>query len=124
MSFPQDIQMKGLKAKDQREHYTRFLEVEEHPLINGDIYENWMDSHESSQHLQQQQKTQGGLHASGLKMERMETQPPFTMFRPPKLHVLASRPRSTKGQTFEFGLGSILIHELGSFVEGSKNPTT
>jgi hypothetical protein len=67
-----------------------------------------MDNHESPQHLQQQQQqqTQGGLHALGLKMERMETQPPFIMFRPPELHVLASRPRFAKGQTFEFGLGS------------------
>jgi hypothetical protein len=55
MSSPQDIQMKGAKAKGQKEHDTKFLEVEEHPSTNGDIYEDWMDNHESPQHSQQQQ---------------------------------------------------------------------
>ncbi len=43
----------------------------------------------------------------------METQPPFVMFRPPKLCVLVSRLGSIEGHTFEFGLGSRLVQELG-----------
>jgi len=42
----------------------------------------------------------------------METQPLFEMFKP--LHVPIIRLGSTKGQTFEFGLGNILVQELGS----------
>ncbi len=57
-------------------------------------------------------------------MERVETQTPLAIFRPPKLQVLATRPRSIEGQPFEFGLGSRLVQELGSLVQGSKNPTT
>ncbi len=48
----------------------------------------------------------------------------FAMFKPLYLHVLVSRLGSTKGQPFEFGLGSILMQEMGSYVEGSKNPIT
>ncbi len=54
----------------------------------------------------------------------METEIPLTLFKPPKLQVLLSRQRFAKGQPFEFGLGSRLIHELGSSAEGSKNPMT
>jgi len=54
----------------------------------------------------------------------METQPPFAMFKPLELQVLANRLGFTKGQIFEFGLGSRLVHELGSFAEGSNNPMT
>jgi hypothetical protein len=50
--------MKEQRQKVKREHDTKFLEVEEHPLMNGDIYEDEMDNHESPQHLQQQQQTQ------------------------------------------------------------------
>ncbi len=57
-------------------------------------------------------------------MKRMETQPPFAMFKPQELHVLANKLGYTTGQIFEFGLGSRLVHELGSFVEGSNNPMT
>jgi len=39
--------MKEQKQKVKIEHNTKILEVEE-PQTNGDIYENWMDSHESS----------------------------------------------------------------------------
>ncbi len=46
------------------------------------------------------------------------------MFRPPKLHVLVSRPRFVEGHPFEFGLGGRLVHELGSSIEGPKNPMT
>jgi hypothetical protein len=42
-------------------------------------------------------------------MERVETQTPLAIFRPPKLQVLATRPRSIEGQPFEFGLGSRLV---------------
>jgi hypothetical protein len=54
----------------------------------------------------------------------VETQPSFVMFKPSKLYVPISRLRSTKGFPFEFGLGSKLVQELGSFVEGSKNLMT
>jgi hypothetical protein len=47
-------------------------------------------------------------------MERMQTQHPFIMFRPPKLQVLTNRPRFVKGKTFEFGLGNRLVQELRS----------
>jgi len=57
-------------------------------------------------------------------MERMETQPLLAVFRPPKLQVQTNRPRFIEGQPFEFGLGSIIVHELGSSKKGSKNPTT
>jgi hypothetical protein len=33
---------------------TKPPEVEEHPLTDGDIYENWMDRNKSPQNLQQQ----------------------------------------------------------------------
>ncbi len=46
------------------------------------------------------------------------------MFKPLKIQVLVNRPRSIKGEPFEFGLGSILAHEMGSSIEGSKNPAT
>ncbi len=91
--------------------------------MDGDIYENWMDSHGSPQHLQHQQQTQG-LQANGLQMMRMETQPPFVMFIPPKLQVPINKKGFSEGQTFEFGLGSILVHKLGSLAEGFKNPMT
>jgi len=57
-------------------------------------------------------------------MERLVTQPSFVVFRPPKLQVLVSRPRFVEGQSFEFGLGSKLVQEMGSSAKGSKNPTT
>jgi hypothetical protein len=42
--------------------------------MDGDIYEDWMDSHESPQHLQQQQQqTWRGLHAIRLQMKRVGT---------------------------------------------------
>jgi hypothetical protein len=52
------------------------------------------------------------------------TQTPITMFRPLELHVPINRLGSVDGHPFELGLGNILVQELGSFVEGSKNPTT
>jgi len=42
-------------------------------------------------------------------MERMGTQTHVAMFKPPKLQVPINRLGSTKGQPFEFGLGSKLI---------------
>ncbi len=61
--------------KVKKKHDTKISEIEEHPQMDGDIYENWMDNHESpqyfqhlQQHLQhqqqeqqQQQQTQAGL---------------------------------------------------------------
>jgi hypothetical protein len=46
------------------------------------------------------------------------------LFKPPYIHVLASKPRFAKGQPFEFGSGIKIVHELGSSRKGSKNPTT
>ncbi len=46
------------------------------------------------------------------------------MFRTLELQVPISRLGSVDGQLFELGLGNRLVHELGSYVEGSKNPTT
>ncbi len=59
-----------------------------------------------------------------MQMKRVETQPSFVMFRPLELRVPINRPRSTKGHRFEFGLRSRSVHEMESFVKGSKNPTT
>ncbi len=41
-----------------------------------------------------------------------------------KLHVLMSIPRFVEGFPFEFEPRSKLVLEMGSFTEGSKNPTT
>jgi len=46
------------------------------------------------------------------------------MFRPIELQIPPSRPKSIKGFPFEFELGRRLMQELGSFVEGSRNPMT
>ncbi len=54
----------------------------------------------------------------------METKPLLTIFKPLQLSVPTNKPGSTKGQPFEFGLGNIIVHELGFFWKGSKNPTT
>jgi hypothetical protein len=56
-------------------------------------------------------------------MESVETQNPLAMFKPLELQVPVNRPRFVEGQPFEFGLGNRLIQELGSSIEGSKNPT-
>jgi hypothetical protein len=45
--------MKEQRQKIKREHDIRSLEIKEHPLIEEDIYENWMHSNKSSQNLQQ-----------------------------------------------------------------------
>ncbi len=57
-------------------------------------------------------------------MERMGTQTHVTMFRPLELQVLVSGPRFVERQSFEFRLGNRLVQKLGSFTEGSRNPTT
>jgi hypothetical protein len=49
---------------------------------------------------------------------------PLVIFKPLGIHVPANKPRSTKGQPFEFRPRSRLIQELVSSREGSKNPTT
>jgi hypothetical protein len=46
------------------------------------------------------------------------------MFKPLELHVSGSRLESIEGFPFEFGLGSKMVQEMGSSIEGSKNPTT
>jgi hypothetical protein len=52
------------------------------------------------------------------------TQPVFEKFRPTKLHVPPSRPKSIEGFPFEFELGRRMVHELGSCAKGSVDPTT
>jgi hypothetical protein len=46
------------------------------------------------------------------------------VFKPAELQVPPSRPKSIKGFQFEFELGRRMVQELGSFVEGSRNPMT
>jgi hypothetical protein len=47
---------------------------------------------------------------------------PIVVFKPLKLY-LSVRLRSAKGKSFEFGLGSKLVHELRSSAK-SHNPKT
>jgi hypothetical protein len=47
MSSPPKIYLKEQRQRVKREHDTKILEVEEYPTIDGDIYEDWMDNHES-----------------------------------------------------------------------------
>ncbi len=54
----------------------------------------------------------------------METQLAFEEFKLAKIQVPLSKPKSTKGFPFEFKLERRMIQEMGSFVEGSKDPTT
>jgi hypothetical protein len=54
----------------------------------------------------------------------MGMKPLLRVFRPPKLYIPTSRSRSIKRQPFEFGMGSIIVQELGYFEKGSKNVTT
>ncbi len=42
-------------------------------------------------------------------MEKVETKPSFAKFKPSKLHVPFSKPRSTNGFPFEFELRSRLV---------------
>jgi hypothetical protein len=39
--------MRESMQKVKREHDIRILEIEEHPQMDGDIYEDWMDNHEN-----------------------------------------------------------------------------
>jgi hypothetical protein len=40
MSSPQERQMREQRQKVKREHDTKFLKVEDHSPMDGDIYEN------------------------------------------------------------------------------------
>jgi hypothetical protein len=40
MSIAQEIQMRGKSQKIKKGHDTMFLKVEEHPPMDGDIYED------------------------------------------------------------------------------------
>jgi len=42
--------MREQRQKVKKEHDTRFPKVEKHPLMDEDIYENWMDSAGNPQH--------------------------------------------------------------------------
>jgi len=55
-------------------------------------------------------------------MKIVATQPTFEMFWLAKLQVPSSRPNFVEGFPFEFELGKRMVQELGSFVEGSRNP--
>jgi hypothetical protein len=55
MSSPQERQMRKQRQKIKRESDTMFPKVEEHPLTEGNIYQDWMDNNESQHNLQQQQ---------------------------------------------------------------------
>jgi hypothetical protein len=43
--------MREQRQKVKREHYTRFLKGEEHLQMDGDVYEDWMDTIGNPQHL-------------------------------------------------------------------------
>ncbi len=81
--------------KVEKEHDTRFQEGEKHLQMDGDVYEDQMDTtrspqhfqhfqHLQQQHPQQKQQTQG-LQAIGLQTEIVETQLPLAMFKPLEL---------------------------------------
>jgi hypothetical protein len=57
-------------------------------------------------------------------MKRVATQPTFEMFRLAKLQVPPSRPEFAEGFPFEFELGKTMVQELGSSIEGFRNPMT
>ncbi len=46
------------------------------------------------------------------------------MFRPSKLHVPVSRPKFAEGFPFELEIASKFLQEVGSSLEGFKDPTT
>ncbi len=73
--------------------------------------------------MQQQQQTQEGLHVTKLHIKRVATQPTFDEFKSIELQVTLSRLESVEGFMFEFELGKRMVHQLGSFVEGSGDPT-
>ncbi len=82
MTSPQDKQLREQRHEVKRKHDTRFLKGEDHLHFDGDVYEDWMDTTKSSQHLQQQQQhTQEGLHVIGLHTKKVQTKPSFVEFR-------------------------------------------
>jgi hypothetical protein len=56
MTSPQERQLREQRQKVKKEHDTRFLEGEKHLQMDGDIYEDWMDTIGSSHHLQHSQQ--------------------------------------------------------------------
>jgi hypothetical protein len=52
MTSPQENQLREQRQKIKKEHDTRFLEGEKHLHLDGDIYEDWMDTTGSPQHFQ------------------------------------------------------------------------
>jgi hypothetical protein len=52
MTSPQERQLREQRQKVKKEHDTMFLEGEEHLQMDGDIYEDWMDTIGSSHHFQ------------------------------------------------------------------------
>ncbi len=44
MTFPQEKQLREQRQEVKREHDIRFPEGEEHFHIDGDVYEDWMET--------------------------------------------------------------------------------
>ncbi len=128
MTLPQERQLKEQNQGVKREHDIRFPKGEEHLYFEGDVCEDWMETTISPKHLQhfqqQQQQTHEGLWVNELQTERVVTHPTFEKFSPIELQVPPSRPEFTNGFPFEFELRRIMVHELGSSAEGSRNLTT
>ncbi len=54
----------------------------------------------------------------------MVTQLVFEKFRPTKLQVPPNKPKFVEGFSFEFELGKKMVQELGSSIEGFRDPMT
>ncbi len=54
----------------------------------------------------------------------MVTQLVFEKFRPTKLQVPPNKPKFGEGFSFEFELGKKMVQELGSSIEGFRDPMT
>jgi hypothetical protein len=93
MTSPQKRQLREYNHEVKREHDISFPEGEEHLHFDANIYEDWMETTTSPQHLQQQQQqTCEGLHAIELHTERMMTKLAFEEGRLAELHVPPRRP--------------------------------
>ncbi len=109
MTSPQEKQPREQSQEVKEEHDIRFLEGEEHLHFDGNVYEDWMKTTASPQHLQQQQQqTHEGLQAIELQTKKVATQPTFEVFRPTKLQVPPSKLESI-GLPFEFELGKRMV---------------
>ncbi len=131
MTSPHEGQLREKSQGVKREHDIRFPKGEEHLHFEEDVCEDQMEATANpkhfqhlQQHLQQQQQTHEGLHATELQTERVATQPTFEKLRPTKLHVPPSQLESIEGFPFEFELGKRMVQDLGSSTEGCGDPMT